>query len=61
MYNLYQEIQYEFDSCIRLANISFNKYLETGSEKAKSDELWHLGGAQALLRLKIQLESLGVI
>ena len=51
------ELEYEYESFMRLARIYFNKWIETGEENYKEKELLHTGAAHAILRIKEIIKS----
>jgi len=52
MQDLICDLDYEYESFMRLAGVYFNKWIETGEENYKEKELLYTGGAHATLRIK---------
>jgi hypothetical protein len=49
---LLQELDYEYDSNLRLSRIYFNKWIDEGEQSHKEKELMYLGAAHAIMRVK---------
>jgi hypothetical protein len=45
------DLQYEYESVLRLSNVYFNKFIETGEENYKEKELLNSGAAYAIHRV----------
>jgi hypothetical protein len=50
--DLINDLTYEYNSFKKLASMYFDKWIETGEDIYKENELLHIGAAHAMLRIK---------